>query len=259
MHVICLIVLSLSISLQNKAHNPFTENDRTQHPSAHSQDHESSSGNDRLGTTYEINGQSTKTDKEKKDETFDHGFQRIYWGATILGVFGSWVLLYFVWKQGQSIINTERAWVMTDLDWTPGYRSIQMDRSDRYDNVSSQVNVRLCYRNDGNTPAWVDEIWAAFEIVEHPRQYPEITRMTRVKDRSMPYGPIPLRIRGRKYIDIALPCEGQEEIGKQNIVYGVIYYRDAFKQKRRTFFGFRLMSATEIIFLPGCPEYNKHI
>jgi hypothetical protein len=257
MYALCLIVLSLSISLQNKTHDPLTKNSHKQNPNAQSEDKESSSSNTIPCINCEVNEQPTKTQKEKEDEAFDRTFQHFYWGATILGVGGGLVLLWFVGKQGQAIINTERAWVMAELAWTPMYGSITqiMDTNGQR---KSMVTVRLRYRNDGKTPAWVDEIRARFEITQRPETRPDIRTMEPIKSGILPYGPVPLGIGANEYVDFSLECIGQEELGKQNIVYGVIYYRDAFKRKRHTFFGFRLLGDNNIIYLPQRPEYNKH-
>lgn len=146
---------------------------------------------------------------------------------------------------------------MAELDRTPLYGSITATR-DTFGRATSVTTMRLRYRNDGNTPAWVDKIKARFEITGRPDKRPNVANMERVKNGVLPYGPIPLGIGEKEYVDISLECDGQEEIGKQNILYGVIYYRDAFKRKRRTFFGFRLLGESNIIYLPEYPEYNKH-
>ncbi len=197
-----------------------------------------------------------KSEEEKREDAYEKGFDHAYKWATIAGVIGGWCVLLIVRKQGQAIINAERAWVMAELDWAPMFGSITATR-DAFGQPTSAITMRLRYRNDGNTPAWVDEIKARFEIVQLPNKRPDIKTMARIKNGVLPYGPIPLAIGGNEYVDFPLECIGQEELRKINVVYGVIYYRDTFNKKRRTFFGFQL-KGNDITYLPKFPEYNKH-
>lgn len=251
MHVLCLIVLSLAMAQQNEPHNPFAKANQTDKPSTQSQNKESSSNNDRLCTSCEINEQPSKTQKEKDDDTFDRRFQRVYWAATIVGVCGGLFLLCIVWKQANALIHAERAWLMSEMTWTPLFSGIS-EGNNGSGPVSSMVNLRLCYRNDGNTPAWIEKIEAKFEMTNQPPQKPNLKNMKIIQE-----GTIPVGIGGKDFIDCDLNYVGRLELGKKNIVYGLIYYRDAFKERRRTFFGYEIRGS-QIVYLTGYPEYNKH-
>jgi hypothetical protein len=223
MYVLCLIILSLSISPQNKTHNQLTENANKQHPSTHAQYKEASSSNPRLCVGCAVTEQPIKTQKEKEDEAFDRCFQHFYWGATILGVGGGLVLLGIVWKQTKSLINAERAWLMVDM------RHSTLEHNG-YQVGDDAARVTFTCRNDGNTPCWLEKMTTATAIVGKDDRLPDIAKAIKATEFT---GPMPIGPKrcAPSTISLVIPIDGSTDIGQFAVVYGRAIYRHSFRKK----------------------------
>jgi hypothetical protein len=164
-------------------------------------------------------------------------------------------------RQTGSTQNAERAWVMADLEWdlkkwSDGEPHIYIGTGTEGD--STGIYVVLSCKNEGSSPAWIDEKRAKFEIVS-----------------ALPPRPVlnPEDIKGGTGIEpigtgrTALPhttevkfqpiASGHIEDGKMGVIYGVVFYRDIFGKKRATNFGYRITRGNQLLRLDGYPEYNK--
>jgi hypothetical protein len=248
MYALLLIVISLAVPQQNETHNPLTKSNRTKNPSTQSQKQESNSDNDRICTNCEINGQPSKTQKETDDETFDRRFQRVYWGITIVGVFGGLVLLCIVWKQGQAIVNAERAWLMVDLTNTPLYPFA-------YKQGTKHADFTLICRNDGSTPCWIDEVRAGLTIVDRSAMLPDVESAT-IKQFT---GPMPVGVgKDSEPIRCHLDIEDSPDLGQHVVIYGLVKYRHPFARKLATTTFAYISEGDSWRRKYGQPKYNNH-
>lgn len=132
MYVFCLLLLLLPVAQQQRAHDPLDKKNNTQKPNAERQNKETGSSENGFSGNYQIQEPQKKSEQEQKADDFDKGFQRVYWGATILGVLISLGLLCALIHQNKltritaeaakrsakaanlnsrAAINAERAWI----------------------------------------------------------------------------------------------------------------------------------------------------
>jgi hypothetical protein len=86
------------------------------------------------------------------------------------------LIAIFIWDRFDSAHerrisrNTERAWILTELDWPKGEKvRVVLGTSSRSGGPNIEIttaNVMLKCRNDGNSPAWIDKVYTYAEIVE---------------------------------------------------------------------------------------------
>lgn len=68
-------------------------------------------------------------------------------------------------KSAEALINTERAWIMVELDWVPGYPKVVLGGSSDI-GAHTSAAIRFLYTNEGKTIAWIDEKLACFQIIK---------------------------------------------------------------------------------------------
>ena len=158
-----------------------------------------------------------------------------------------------------ALINSERAWVMIDIEWTPGYgtRIHGTDQSGDY----THATIRLTCRNEGKTPAWITEKRACVEVVKDLIAEPNFSNVGVVQTNAEALG---VEHGAGKPRDIALQGSGwqygMEQDGTMTVVYGIIKYSDPFASERTTTFGWRILPNNEFetLSLALYPAYNKY-
>jgi hypothetical protein len=157
-------------------------------------------------------------------------------------------------KSAEALINTERAWIMIELEWIPGYSGrvvgSQIEGGEQTFNTSAPI--RFVYTNEGKTIAWIDEKLACFQIVRELPKQPDCSALELLD-------PVPewIPVKGRRILDETLSTQGQDDMGYMSVIWGVIRYRDAFNAKHETVFGFRITQDNSFERLAGLTEYNK--
>jgi hypothetical protein len=159
-------------------------------------------------------------------------------------------------KSAEALINTERAWIMVELEWVPGYLGRELG-SRRIEGGEQTFNtsapIRFKYTNEGKTIAWIDEKLACFQIVKELPKQPDLSVLEMLD-------PVPewVGVKGGGKLDKGLEADGQEKSeGVMSVVWGVIKYRDAFNARHETVFGFRIRPDETFVRLIGLTEYNK--
>jgi hypothetical protein len=159
-------------------------------------------------------------------------------------------------KSAEALINTERAWIMVELEWVPGYLGRELG-SRKIEGGEQTFNttapIRFKYTNEGKTIAWIDEKLACFQIVKELPKQPDLSVLEMLD-------PVPewIGVKGGGKLDRGLEADGQENIeGAMSVVWGVIKYRDAFNARHETVFGFRIRPDETFVRLIGLTEYNK--
>src|SRR2546427_5101677 len=162
--------------------------------------------------------------------------------------------------QADALMNSERAWVMADVEW-------DTDKgADRKAHVlvegsgtggdTTGIYVVLTCRNEGRSPAWIEEKRARFQIVDVLADTPDLTSAEFIQAGPEPIG-IGKALPHTNHISWQAIGTGHEGLGKMMVVYGVVKYRDIFDKLRETTFGYRVTPSRELVRLEGKCEYNK--
>ena len=183
------------------------------------------------------------------------------WGLFVVGIVGAGIAISTLWdirEQTNALINSERAWIMVDVDHVPGMGGI-MDGHGTEMGVgpvateSTGFRARITCRNDGKTPAWITKKRAGLDIVESIPESPDWTRANIIQ-----VAPEPLSV-GQigKPTDETLICKRGRALGKMTILYGIVEYRDPFAGNRRTSFGYQVRDDGSLERLPNA-KYNEN-
>jgi len=180
------------------------------------------------------------------------------WALVVVGTAGTIAALCTlatIRRQTESLITSERAWVMVDVDWIPGMGRGFVGRTvaGRSTTENMTVIVRLTYKNEGRSPAWIAEKRANVKALHSLPAKPDLDSAEVIQRE-----PEPLAIGRELKKDITLTCN-ERDADDTAVVYGVVRYRDAFGENRETTFGYvvRLGQGT-FERLAGYPEYNKY-
>jgi hypothetical protein len=163
-------------------------------------------------------------------------------------------------KSTDALINSERSWIMTELNWQDGHGRMSVNTSivDGEQVHTSSIYIVLKGKNEGRTPAWITSIkfWCKL-YTESPPAIPDIAR----KIAFSHLGPEPLRIAQPRIDALNLTFEGQRtQVLSALLIYGVVEYRDVFGD-HETWCGYIVRGDPESLRLQrlaGYPEYNKN-
>lgn len=154
-------------------------------------------------------------------------------------------------KSAEALINTERAWIMVELDWVPGYPKVILgDSTDIGPHTSAAI--RFMYTNEGKTIAWIDEKLACFQIAKELPERPDFGVLE-----MLDCEPEWVGVNDGGRLDKTLEAAGREGMGDISVIRGVIRYRDAFNARHETVFGFRIRPDNRFERLAGLSEYNR--
>ena len=155
------------------------------------------------------------------------------------------------------MVNAERAWVMGELGWyeSLGLRIVTSTQTRNEDMVdTTTVNVKLTCRNDGRSPAWIDQVYAQVEIFSTAA-----TLGNKKKSECQTFGPMgPLGAGKEQSRVLELTCLGHRKDEKYLAVYAVLEYRDIFGIKRETVLGYSIDSDGEIYRQDALRERNRN-
>lgn len=171
-------------------------------------------------------------------------------------------------NSAQAVINAERAWVMADLDFSPGFGLTKVTR-DGIEHTVAKVELRIY--NCGPTPAWVFEQWIRLRVdnfvvasaTEYPvPQFPEIAdqgNRATLRTTVGNYSILPM-VNGQDQIkwtaDVSDEGWATPDNGLYVHIFGIVRYRDAFSHLRETYFGYGIFKG-ELERMPS-EAYNKN-
>ena len=183
------------------------------------------------------------------------------WGLLLVGIVGAGIAIYTLFdirEQTGALINSERAWIMVDVDRVPGMGGL-MDGHGSEMGVgpvrteSTGFRARITYRNDGKTPAWITEKRAGLDILDSIPENPDWTRTAVIQ-----VAPEPISVgQAGKPTDETLTCKRGRALGKMTILYGLVKYRDPFGANRTTTFGYQVRDDGSLERL-SYPKYNEN-
>jgi hypothetical protein len=161
-------------------------------------------------------------------------------------------------KNADAIIASERAWLMAEKTDKHGYST------GRYSFGNSSVPFGIVCRNDGATPAWIEEVQAAVAIQSRADKPPSI----HTSGWTVFNGPLPVGV-GKEsepitfQLDIPKNEDGTSEspdLHEHIVVYGIVKYRHPFTQRElaSTTFAYWAVHGRDWERLYGHPEYNSN-
>jgi hypothetical protein len=195
---------------------------------------------------------------------------RTYLLATVIGVVGGlFGIGFIIWQtvllrraadaakaSADALINSERAWLMVDLQWEGGGRSKLVNTSSLIQGTlveKTAACVDSIILNNGRSPAWIIEKRINMAISENIPPEPEL-QLVPVSDPILE----PIATSGKSTWHAEPGCKGKPDVGKITIIFGMIKYRDIFNKTRETRFGYMVSPGRDLERIPSYPEYNKY-
>lgn len=158
----------------------------------------------------------------------------------------------------ESIVNTERAWVMAELGWWErlGLRVSESTSASRGQSVveSTTANLKLTCKNEGRSPAWIENVYGHIEMFSEPSTL-EIPNRHKCRNFG-PWGP--LGAGKERSQSLELTCPGHMKKEGHLSVYVVIEYRDIFGISRETFLGYTVDEHGGVYRQSALPERNRN-
>src|SRR6267378_920920 len=163
-------------------------------------------------------------------------------------------------KQADALINSERAWVMVTVEWDTGKwtdgKAHVLEGSGSGGDTTGIYVVLTC-RNEGKSPAWIEEKRAKFEIVDVLPHRPDLSSADFIQVGPEPIG-IGNALPQTNHIAWQATARGHVGPGMHMVVYGEVTYRDIFDRLHETTFGYRITPGRELVRLENMREYNKN-
>jgi hypothetical protein len=171
----------------------------------------------------------------------------------IFQIFYLWKTVNATSKNADALINSERTWVLVDVEIAPSCGVIKHNSREI---TSTDVTVSIKCSNEGKSPAWITEKRVGFIIEDKwPDYEPNIAATHRIQ-----VAPEPMKVGGNSVIEYTVTSRGQINYSNHAFIYGCVTYNDVFGKDRETRFGYQISAddyrtLTRIEMLP---EWNKH-
>jgi hypothetical protein len=197
------------------------------------------------------------TPQSQEDIAIQRKLARFTGWLVAVGFIQAVILGFTVWAIVRQT-NANRAWISVDIDWdrkrwSDGKFHL-IDSSGTSGDHTVFEAVLVC-RNEGKSPAWIDEKRAKCELFTEIPATPNLRATEIVQLGPEPIG-IGQAIPHTSKIPMFMAGEGRFQEGKIIIVYGVVKYRDAFGSYQTTF-GYRIPPSGPVR-LEGHPKYNRN-
>lgn len=154
-----------------------------------------------------------------------------------------------------ALINSARAWVMVEVDWSFGQSGVLQSTSLSQGNEtkSTMVNLRVTCLNIGNAFARITHREYVAKIVGMLPGEPDFSEITKLNVFTHYLKPSTQFTE-----DISAMCDGHLELGMVMVFYGRVRYEDAFGKDHETLFGYTVSPDRALQRLPGTSQYNRH-
>jgi hypothetical protein len=175
----------------------------------------------------------------------------------VLVLFMQWMLFR---RQNKHFRVSERAWILADLGWYPKGLHVVTGTTQRGGLTESvtedytDVNVKLTCRNEGRSPAWIDEVYGHVERIAKGRD----SRIPKWKELSALGSMEPIGAGKEHSRVLQMQCRERRKESEVLSVYVIVQYHDIFQIKRETFLGYIVDSDEEIYRQLGFPERNRN-
>jgi hypothetical protein len=176
----------------------------------------------------------------------------VFTGLLVVVGFLQWCLIR---RQDKHFRISERAWILADLSWYPGQLNVCLGTTQRGELIEehTDVSVKLTCKNEGRSPAWVDEVHGSVEIVTKGSaiRIPENKKLST-------FGPVePLGAGKEQSRLLQMQCSDHAKENEFISVYVIVEYRDIFGIKRETFLGYSI-SGKNLCRQLALPERNRN-
>jgi hypothetical protein len=151
------------------------------------------------------------------------------------------ILLFFgVARQISTSRDIERAWVLGELRWHEGKIGRILEGSSttlQGMEETSSITVKLTYKNEGKTPAWIEDISSEAQILS----LVELDNPPAMKPRRNPRTVTVIGPGTAQSKDLTLECPGKMR-GPKDCIYirVLIQYRDIFRRHKMTHLGYAI-------------------
>ena len=149
----------------------------------------------------------------------------------------------------EGLINSERAWVMVEVQWDGQRSKREVNSADGVTRTS--VGVRIICRNEGRSPAWIKQISITLKIHNYISADP--TLPTNPSDNFVTFYPLPV---GQGYTKTRIVIGEGWSNTETNLLYGAVMYQDFSGKMRETWFAYVVSDAILERFPE--PAYNKN-
>jgi hypothetical protein len=158
----------------------------------------------------------------------------------------------------ESVINSERAWIMGDMILYEGTTLPIAELTDGKGTDETAVRVKLRCTNEGKSPAWIDNVYAHLEIASELAKLSSPPKL----DGGITLGPMGSVGAGKHREEVLnLTCPGHLKRAEFLSVYVKVVYRDIFGTRRETHLGYSLPTLGinyEIHRQDALPERNRN-
>jgi hypothetical protein len=167
------------------------------------------------------------------------------------------VQLWLIRRQDEHFRNSERAWIMVELEPHEKGLLLQEGASRVRDSDEQKeyttARVKLTCGNEGRSPAWIENIYGRMDIVTEvlPEDDPQ-SRHLNTFGTLAPIGP-----KGQKSTTLNLRCDGHRKAEELLSVYVVVEYRDIFGIKRMTTAGYSI-EGFDLFRQEALPRRNRN-
>ncbi len=146
-------------------------------------------------------------------------------------------------KQADALINSERAWVMAQIEgdkakWADRKVHIVLGSGTGGDSTGTWI-VLSCH-NEGKSPGWIYEKRVKFEVVSKVNPTPDFDSLPIVFEGREPIGIGQTAIPNVTNLHRLETAMGHAKSGDMMLIYGIVKYQDIFKEKRTVTFGYRI-------------------
>ncbi|MGB8990093.1 MAG: hypothetical protein WCC37_26085, partial [Candidatus Sulfotelmatobacter sp.] len=198
---------------------------------------------------------------EAKPTPITHG-EWLIAGITAVYAFISYFTFRAIERQAEiaqdntdALIAGQRAWVMVEIELNPAG---VVETSVRGEAHTHGIQIRMHYRNDGQTPCWITERRASLILITD-NIIPERPDLSKAE--IIARGTIPLAVgkaHGYGHFDTPLHCPADYSPDRIHLIYGVVRYRTAFKGRGETIFGYRVMRGWDRLERLELSEWNNN-
>jgi hypothetical protein len=262
MYAVLLVMLCLVPSDKKTAPGPSPSQaqQESSQPVSNAQSKITTQSQSSLGIGAHESKDASDDEKKQRDAAYDKWLYHLYEWATVAGVVGGWVVLWIIWRQSNSVVNAERAWLTVELrspePSDPQIKLLQLVSEKTYSDSLTVTFVRpiVIAKNQGKTPAWIFEckIWSDFIDF---RNFPGKPSFAQKRD-SLDNGIMPVAAGSEVSLPVILPITSKREAGHIIRLYGFVRYTDIFGRRRKTEFGWGVWADTVLAPIDS-PDFHK--
>jgi hypothetical protein len=264
------VILMLLLAVPLSAYQAQSSRNKNKSPDDTSQGTSQTDHEDAVTPPATINNSVNTPPSEKPDQTTanapapdpNNWIEYVNaWSTLIIAVFTAFLFGGIV-VQIRTSRAIERAWVMAEIQPDPEKPSKErlqvFEGSGASGDSTAAMNAVLSCSNAGKTPAWIEETIAKFEMVKSLPQTPNFKSAQSIHRSTIPLGMAEGgAVPHAQKIQWTPIAEGHQHTDEMAVIYGQVTYRDIFRKKHRTTFGYKIRPHGRLERLEGYPEYNK--